>query len=178
MENKLPARRALAALDTATSALAEPIAQRRISKKVRSGIGFMVSGDCKIIRDAAEKVGLSREHFTRELSKPHIAAYMRERVLKQLAIAAARAGAVKGELLDSENEMVRDRSSSFILGLAGIAPATTPGVAINVEIKAGYVIDLTDHDPRPGADVGMRIISPTVYSPPAIDADIDQDRAE
>jgi hypothetical protein len=51
-------------------------------------------------------------------------------------------------------------------------PATTQGLAVNIEIKAGYVIDLTD-GPRPGADGGMRIISPTVYSPPAIDADLD-----
>jgi hypothetical protein len=99
MEAKTPAKRALAVLDTV--APAEPIPLHRISKKVRSGIEFMVMGDCKIIKDAAEKAGLSREHFTRELSKPHIAAYMRQKVLKQLAIAAVRAGAVKGELLDT-----------------------------------------------------------------------------
>jgi hypothetical protein len=78
MDIKTPANRALAALDT--TAPAEPIAPHRISTKVRSGIEFMVSGDCKIIKDAAEKAGLSREHFTRELAKPHIAAYMREKV--------------------------------------------------------------------------------------------------
>jgi len=81
MEAKPPARCALAVLDT-PPASSEPIAQRRISKKVRSGIEVMVSGDCKIIKEAAE-AGLSREHFTRELSKPHVAAYMREKVLKQ-----------------------------------------------------------------------------------------------
>jgi hypothetical protein len=99
----------------------------------------------------------------RALAKPHV-------------ILAARAGVVKGDLLDSENAMVADRASSFTLELAGIAPATTSGVALNIEIKAGYVIALTD-DPRPGADVGIRIISPTVYSPP-IDADADRDSAE
>jgi len=137
----------------------------------------MVTGQCKTIQSAAEKAGLSREHFTRELSKPHIAEHLRQKVLRSLAIAAARAGAVKGELLDSDNEMVRDRSSSFVLALAGIAPATSPGVAINVEIKAGYVIDLTDDPRQPGADGGMRIVSPIVYSPP-IDADADRDSAE
>lgn len=147
MEIKTPARRALAVLDDAQPAPAELVAQRRISKKVRSGIEFMVSGDCKIIKDAAEKAGLSREHFTRELSKPHIAEYMRGKVLKQLAIAAARAGAVKGELLDSENEMVRDRASTFVLGLADIAPASAPSLSVNVEIKAGYVIDISDAPP-------------------------------
>jgi hypothetical protein len=158
MEIKTPAKRALAALDTA-SAPGEPIAQHRISKKVRSGIEFMVMGDCKIIKDAAEKAGLTREHFTRELSKPHVAAYMREKVLKQLAIAAARAGAVKGELLDSNNDMVRDRASTFVLGLADIAPASAPALSVNLELRAGYVIDI---GPEPGErpDVGMRIVSP------------------
>jgi hypothetical protein len=159
MEAKTPARRALAVLDTATSAPAEPIAQRRISKKVRTGIGFMVSGDCKTIKDAAEKVGLSREHFTRELSKPHIAAYMRERVLKQLAIAAARAGAVKGELLDSPDNMVRDRASTFVLGLAGIAPAVTPSLSVNLEIRAGYIIDIS---PEPSEMTALRAVSPPI----------------
>jgi len=177
MEAKTPARRDLAVLNT-PPAPAEPIVQRRISKKVRSGIEALVSGQCKTINDAAEKSGLSREHFTRELSKPHVAAYMHEKVVKQLAIAAARAGAVKGELLDSDNEMVRDRASSFVLGLAGMQPATTPGVAINVEIKAGYVIDLTDDPRQPGANGGMRIVSPIIYTLPAIDADLDQDSAK
>jgi hypothetical protein len=159
---KTPAKRALAALDT--PAAAEPIPLHRISKKVRAGIEFMVMGDCKIIKDAAEKAGLSREHFTRELSKPHVAEYMRQKVLKQLAIAAARAGAVKGELLDSDNEIVRDRASTFVLGLADIAPASAPALSVNLEIKAGYVIDLSD-EPTARADTGMRIVSPAARPP-------------
>jgi hypothetical protein len=64
-------------------------------------------------------------------------------------MAAARAGAVKEELLDSDNELVRDRASSFILGLSGIAPASDPAIAVNVEIKAGFVIDLTEPNDPP-----------------------------
>jgi hypothetical protein len=172
MENITPARRALRALDRPAPPAGEG-PPKRISKKVRIGIDALVSGDCKTIKEAAEKVGLARESLSRALSQPHIAQHLREKVSRHLAIMAARAGFVKGSLLDSENEMVRDRSSSFILGLAGIAPASTPGVAVNIDIKAGYVIDLTED--RPGADGGMRIISPTVYSPPPIDADPDQD---
>jgi hypothetical protein len=123
MEARTPARRALAVLDTPPMPEAA-IPARRISAKVRSGIDAMVTGDCKTIKDAAEKAGLSREHFTRELSKPHIAEHLRQKVLRSLAIAAARAGAVKGELLDSNNDMVRDRASTFVLGLADIAPAS------------------------------------------------------
>jgi hypothetical protein len=150
-----PAKRALAALDN--PAPAEPLPPRRISKKVRAAIDTMVSGECKKICDAAAKVGLARESLSRALSTPHVAEHLRQKVMRHLAIAAARAGAVKGELLDSDSEIVRDRASSFVLGLAGIQPAATPSVSLNLEIRAGYVIDLSD-PPAPPAP--LRVISP------------------
>jgi hypothetical protein len=148
-----PAKRALAAVDTPPSA--PPVASPKlISKKVIATIDALVAGDCKTISDAADKAGLARESLSRALSKPHIAEHLRSKVLKQLALQAARAGAVKSELLDSANEMVRDRASTFVLGLAGIQPATSPTLHVNIEVKAGYVIDLTDEPPP------MRTISP------------------
>jgi hypothetical protein len=155
MENP-PAKRALAALDNPAPA-GPPIPPKRISKKVRAAIDALVRGDCKKITEAAEKVGLARESLSRALSTPHVAAFLHQKVVRHLAIAAARAGATKTELLDSDNEMVRDRASSFVLGLAGIQPATTPSVNVNIEVKAGYVIDLSD-DP-PGLPP-MRTVSP------------------
>jgi len=124
----------------------------------------MVSGECKRICDAAEKVGLARESLSRALSTPHVAEHLRQKVLRHLAIHAARAGATKVDLLDSSNEMARDRASTFVLGLAGIQPATTPSISVNLDIKAGYVIDLTD-DPQ----LPMRIVSSTAA--PLIDHD-------
>jgi hypothetical protein len=120
----------------------------RITKKVRAAIELMVSGDCKQIKDAAAKVGLARESLSRALSKPHVAEHLRMKVLRSLAMAAARAGAVKINLLDSDNAIARDRASSFVLGLAGIQPATSASLSVNIEVKAGYVIDLSD-DPAP-----------------------------
>jgi hypothetical protein len=114
----------------------------------------MVNGDCKKICEAAEKAGLARESLSRALSSPHVAEYLRLQTVRRLGIAAARAGSTKVELLDSNSEIVRDRSSTFILGLAGIAPASQPSVNLNIEVKAGYVIDLSD-DPPP-----MQVISP------------------
>jgi hypothetical protein len=52
------------------------------------------------------------------------------------------------ELLDSDSEIARDRASTFVLGLAGIAPASTPSISLNLEIKAGWVIDLRDPEDR------------------------------
>jgi hypothetical protein len=152
MMEKPPAKRALDA--AAEPAPAVPIAPRRISAKVRTAIGFMVNGDCKKIREAAEKAGLARESLSRALSTPHVAEHLRLQTVRRLGIAAARAGSTKVELLDSDSEIVRDRASTFVLGLAGIAPASAPSVSLNIEVKAGYVIDLSD-DPPP-----MRVISP------------------
>jgi hypothetical protein len=58
----MPAKRALAVLDEPPPA--EPLPPRRISKKVRAAIDAMVSGDCKLIKDAAEKAGLARESLS------------------------------------------------------------------------------------------------------------------
>jgi hypothetical protein len=137
-----PAKRALAVLDNPAPADIGP--PRRISKKVRAAIDAMVSGECKKICDAAAKVGLARESLSRALSTPHVAEHLRQKVLRHLAIHAARAGATKTELLDSPSELVRDRASSFVLGLAGIQPASQPSINLNIEMKAGYVIDLSD----------------------------------
>src|SRR5882757_4780253 len=148
MENITPpAPRALAALDKPPADAAAAPA-RRVSKKVIAAIDKMVSGECKNITEAAEAVGLARESLSRALSKPHVAELMRTKVLRSLAMASARAGATKVELLDSDNAMARDRASTFVLGLAGIAPATTPTVNVSINLKAGYVIDLSD-DPPP-----------------------------
>jgi hypothetical protein len=151
----MPAKRALAVLDQPAPAVV-PGPPKRISKKVRAAIDAMVSGECKKICDAAAKAGLARESLSRALSTPHVAEHLRQKVLRHLAIHAARAGATKTELLDSASEIVRDRASTFVLGLAGIQPATSPSLNVNIEVKAGYVIDLSD-DPAPPP---MRVVSP------------------
>jgi hypothetical protein len=94
-----PAKRALAVLDNPPP---ESIPALRVTKKVRAAIDLMVTGECKRICDAAEKVGLARETLSRALAKPHVSALMLQKVQRSLAMAAARAGAVKEELLDSD----------------------------------------------------------------------------
>jgi hypothetical protein len=121
MENSTPpgtpAKRSLAVLDNSPPAPSgtEAAPPKRISGKVKAAIDAMVSGDCKNITAAAEKVGMARESLSRALNKPHIAEFMRQKVIRSLEMASARAGAVKQEFLDSDNAMVRDRASSFVL---------------------------------------------------------------
>lgn len=59
---------------------------------------------------------------------------------------------MKLELLDSASEHVRNDASAFVLGLAGIKPKADAQVSVNIDIKAGYVIDLTD---------GPRVVEPS-----------------
>ena len=87
------------------------------------------------------------------MSRPHIAEHMRQRVVRSLSVASARASATKIALLDRASEHVRDNASTFVLGLAGIKPETAPTISLNIEVKAGYVIDLSDDPER-----GMKVI--------------------
>ena len=127
---------------------APPVKPRPISKKVKAAIDAMVAGEAKTVTDAAKVAGLSREHLSRELGKPHIAEALRNKVLRNLAISAARAGAVKSELLDSPNEMVRDRASTFVLGLAGITTESAPAAPASGRTP-GICIQIISRDPTP-----------------------------
>jgi hypothetical protein len=105
---------------------------RAISAKVRRAVDLMVWRVQENLRYRGK--GRARAKAC-PAPTPHIAEYLRQQIARRLAIAAARAGAVKGELLDSDNELVRDRASTFVLGLAGMAPASTPSVSLNIEVK-------------------------------------------
>jgi hypothetical protein len=99
---------------------------------------------------AAAQVGMPRETLSRNLSRPDITEQIRLRCAKALTMAANRATAVKINLLESDNSIVRERASSFVLAMIGIAPqAEAAAVNINLNIRAGYVIDLTDDGPKP-----------------------------
>jgi hypothetical protein len=130
-----------------------PERSRPISRRIRAACDALVHGDVKTITEAAAKANLSREHLSRELSKPHIAEYLRQKACRTLAIGAGRAAAVKMELLDSNSEHVRNDASAFVLGLAGIRPATDPTTHVNINVKAGFVIDISEPDEAPTINV-------------------------
>jgi hypothetical protein len=163
MENitpdKIPAKRALAALDKPTASdAAEPA--RRISPKVRVAIDVMVDGTAKTVTEAAEKPGLSREHLSRELSKPHVTEHLRQKIKRSLAVGAARAGVTKLALLDSPNEMVRDRASSYILGLLGIVPDSSPVDRSAIQQPGLQIVIYS-----PGSTVAPQVIGPAFDAP-------------
>jgi hypothetical protein len=146
MENITPAPRALAAVKAGPPT--KPIDKAlRITAKVRRAIDLMATGKCKLITEAAAEVGLARESLSRALAKPHVIEHMRQRALRTIQMAAGRAAEVKAELLDCGDSMARDRASTFVLGTAGIGPATAPSLSVNIEMRAGYVLDLREDAP-------------------------------
>lgn len=126
----------------------KPVNHRPISRRIKAACDALVHGEVKTVTEAAAKANLSREHLSRELTKPHIAAYLHQKACRALAIGASRAAAVKLELMDGASEHVRNDASTFVLGLAGIKPKADAQVSVNIDIKAGYVIDLTDEAKR------------------------------
>jgi hypothetical protein len=145
---------------------------KRISAKVRNAIDVMVDGTAKTVTAAADHAGLSREHLSRELSKPHVTEHLRQKIKRSLAVGAARAGVTKLALLDSPNEMVRDRASSYVLGLLGIVPDSSP-VDRSVTQQPGLQIVIYS----PGTAVPPQIIGPPFVAPALPGRTIDHEAA-
>jgi hypothetical protein len=119
---------------------------RKPPPRVRDAIHAYVSGRAKTKTAAAKIAGISREYFERSLSQPHVSEYLRARALREVATSAGRAAARLNQLIDSGSERVAFEATRFSLGVAGIKPVPDNNVSVNVgiELKAGYVIDLSE----------------------------------
>ena len=129
--------------------LSRPEPKRRpVPKKVRQAIELLVTGQCKSITKAAEKVGWARETLSRRLSRPECAEALRTRAAREVALSSGRAAARLNQLIDSTSQKVALEATKFSLGVAGIRPAAD-NVSVNVGIQvAGYVIDLRERSDR------------------------------
>jgi hypothetical protein len=124
---------------------------RKPPPKVRAAIEALVTGQVKTIKAAAEKVGLTRERLSRAFSEPHIAEALRTRAAREVALSSGRAAARLNQLIDSSSHKGALGATKFSLGVAGIKPAADSQVNVNLEIRAGYVIDLSEPDDPPAA---------------------------
>lgn len=137
-------RQALVSVNSASSAWSSRSASLPATAKICATIDAMVRGNVKTIAAAAEPAGLSREHPSRELGRPHIAKLLEEKVVRNLALSSARAGATKIDIRASANDMVRDRASSWLLELAGHSPNPAAGNHRGGGPRAGWTIDLSE----------------------------------
>ena len=130
-----------------------PEKRRPIPKRVRLAVEEIVQGRAKTITAAAKKVGLTREYLSRSLSEPHITEHLRLRAARTVAIGAGRASARLIGLLDARSEHVVADVATRILAISGISAPREQNVNFNLQIRAGYVINLSEDPP-------MRVVSP------------------
>lgn len=128
----------------------KPAETRRVTKRVRHAIDFMISGQCKTQKDAAEKAGLSRERFCRALKEGHVQAYLGEQTRVLLGQSQAPAAATLMTLLEqAKSEHVRKDVATTLLSINGIG-ASERGPVVNVGVNVGWVIDLREPHERNG----------------------------
>jgi hypothetical protein len=130
---------------------------KRIPRKVLNAIRLIDAGECKTIKAAAERVGLSREHLSISLGKPHVQVFLAQRSRQTISWLVLRAGARAGELLDAQSEHVAADMTKHVLAINGIKPAEASQVSVNVNVSPGYVIDLSN-GPERGSDKPSSLI--------------------
>lgn len=121
--------------------LPKAIREKRIPAKIRHALDLYLEGRVKDKKAAAAAADISREHFSRSLKFPHIAAYCDRRVEELL-----REGKIKGavrllELMDSPAQSTAFDAVKLALAINGIKPAEQPAIVNNVSVLAGYIID-------------------------------------
>jgi hypothetical protein len=73
--------------------------------------------------------------------------FIDRRARQTIAAGQMRASRRLVELVDAGSEHVSLDATKHMLGIAGIAPAPTTSINVNLELKAGYVIDLSERNP-------------------------------
>jgi hypothetical protein len=137
-----------------TATDAKPVKERRVSPRVRHAIDLLLTGQCRLKKDAAAKAGLTPERLSRALKENHVVEYLTAQTRVLLAQSQAPAAATMLRLLDqAKSEHVQKDVAIHLLGISGHKPAGEPAALVNINIRAGYVIDLSDDRPAKVVDV-------------------------
>jgi len=116
--------------------------QPDISPKCRAALQSLCDGTCRTVTAAAERHGLSRVHLSRVLHSPTGRAFAEREMRKNVQHAALRASHRLHELVDSPSQTVSFDATRLSLAISGIKPDETSRVAVSVDIRAGYILDL------------------------------------
>jgi len=133
---------ALASIPAQSDAV--PVKIKRIPRRIAEVVHLLVTGECKTIKAAAERTGMHPNYVSGALKKPEIQVFIEQSARRTITNGLLRASARVNELIDAGSEHVSLDASKHVLAIAGIKPAADAQVSVNIDIKAGYVIDLTD----------------------------------
>lgn len=116
----------------------------RISKRLREVIHLLASGECKTIKAAAARTNMHPNYLYGAIKKPEVRVFMERETRQTVALGMMRAGNRLVELVDAGSEHVSLDASKHMLAIAGIKPAADAQVSVNIDLKAGFVIDLSE----------------------------------
>ena len=95
-------------------------------------------------REAAKLAGISEFHLSRELKKPQIQGFIAQRARQSMQIGVLKASNRLVELVDAESEQVAAKVAERILSSEGVLKSNQHQVAVSVDVKAGFVIDISE----------------------------------
>jgi hypothetical protein len=142
---------------------AKPAREPRVSKRIAEVVRLLLTGECKTQKAAAERVGMHASYLSEALRKPHIRMFIERRTRETIANGTLRASARLVDLIDAGSEHVSADVSKHILAIAGIKPAPAATTLVNVNIKAGWIIDLSEPSDL-NADPPAKVIDVTPTS--------------
>lgn len=119
-----------------------PAKRLRVPKRIRHACELIADGEVKTIKAAAERVGMSREHLSRSLTKDHVQVFLKRAAAKTIAGASLRASRRMVELIDARSEHVAAKVSERILTSEGILRTDHTQAPAGVDLRAGFVIKL------------------------------------
>jgi hypothetical protein len=127
----------------------KPIREGRVSKRLAEVVRLLLTGECKTQKAAAERVGMNETYLSEALRKPHVRVFVERRTRETISNGTLRASARLVELLDASSEHVSLDASKHMLALNGHQPPSGPTTLVNINVKAGWVIDLGPDPPKP-----------------------------
>jgi hypothetical protein len=118
--------------------------KKRIPRRIAEVCHLLLTGECKTVKAAAKRIGMNPNYVYTALKKPEIRVFIARRARENLAAGTMRASARLLDMLDAKSERVVFEASRHVLAIDGIKPAAEAQVSVNIELRAGYVIDLRE----------------------------------
>src|ERR1700692_4205523 len=116
----------------------KPVRDRRVSPRVRHAIDLLLTGQCRLKKDAAARANLSPERLSRALKESHVVEYLTAQTRVLLAQSQAPAAATMLRLLEeAKSEHVMKDVAIHLLAINGHKPAAEPAALVSINIKAG-----------------------------------------
>lgn len=132
-----------------------PVKEPRISKRMRQVLTALATKGMTQ-REAAKQAKMSETYLSAALRKPEIQVFIARKMRETIAIGGLRASARLVELIDSASEHVSADVSKHTLAIAGIKPTHESQVSVNIDLKAGYIVDISEPTAHPVVDVSPK----------------------